>query len=73
MYEEATNIDRRLVDGKVYELSNCLFVKYSSISDCLTVLDDRSHPKVSAKPSLLVEVTDSSEINQKIRFIPLLK
>ena len=56
LYNEAIKADRRLVDGRVYELSNCLFLKYSASSDCLTVVDERSHPKVTSFMTVLKTV-----------------
>ena len=46
LYEQAIEQDPYLVDGKIYELPNCLYLKYDIDSDVLSPVEEKCHPRV---------------------------
>jgi len=45
LYEQAIEQDPYLVDGKIYELPNCLYLKYDIESDVLSPVEEKCHPR----------------------------
>ena len=46
LYDQAIEQDPYLVDGKIYELPNCLYLKYDIDSDVLSPVEEKCHPRV---------------------------